>query len=165
MNFTIKKDHHYSDGFLFKLFNLVSVSNRLEYIVEFDSSCIYDLISEDQYDINKLFGFSSGMHHVNSARFGWNWDGRHLHIYSYCYINKKRNISYICSIDLEKEYKFIILNKKTSYLFTIIDLETNKIYQTSITKQPTPLPGYQLWPYFGGNCKAPHDIKISLKNP
>lgn len=164
MNFIVKKNHHYSDGFLFKLFNLINVSNRLEYIVKFDSSCIYELNNEDQYDVNKLFGFSSGNHKTNSARFGWNWDGRHLHIYSYCYINKKRDISYICSVKLETEYKFIIIDRKTDYLFTIINLENNSVYQKTIKKLPTPLPGYQLWPYFGGNCKAPHDIKISLKN-
>jgi len=163
MIFNIRKSHHHSDGFLFKLFSSIHISNRLEYIVEFDPSCIYELPNEDQYDINKLFGFSSGYHHTNSARFGWNWDGKHLHIYSYCYINKKRDISYICSIELEKEYKFIIIDKKTQYLFTIIDQEINHIYQTSINKQSTLLPGYQLWPYFGGNCKAPHNIKISLK--
>ena len=38
----------------------------------FTDSCMFDLKDEDQWDVNKLFGFSIGHHHNNSSfRFGW----------------------------------------------------------------------------------------------
>ena len=53
----------------------VEYSER-KFVVKFDSTSIYNtLIPSNQYDINKLYGFSDNdsVHHLYSARFGWRW--------------------------------------------------------------------------------------------
>lgn len=162
MIFKIKKGKHYSNKLFYKLFHLFNTEQRIKFIVKFDKSSYYDLGNPNQLDINKLFGFSSGLHHRNSARFGWNSISEdYVAIYSYCYINGVRHTNFITTLNVGSEYKMSIKDNQTSYLFTIIDSEYN-IIQDMVKKGETPNFGYNLWPYFGGDEKAPHDIKISL---
>jgi len=64
----------------------------MSYSVVFTNSCEYDLVNNDQYDINKIFGLSFGLHHKNSARFGWRWntEKKKIEILAYVYVNGKR---------------------------------------------------------------------------
>ena len=55
--FIIKKNRHYSN--LLKI-KLKILKNKIKYKILFDESSQYDLKSNDQYDINKLFGISYG---------------------------------------------------------------------------------------------------------
>src|SRR5215216_4353437 len=68
--YTIKKGQQFCDRSAF-----VPVEyGELKFIVKFDSSAIYHTIDpNNQYDINKLYGFSDNdsAHHLYSARFGW----------------------------------------------------------------------------------------------
>src|SRR5437763_5909011 len=51
-------------------------TNEMKFYVQFDSSAVYESqLSENQYDINKLYGFSDNNmdHHKYSARIGWRW--------------------------------------------------------------------------------------------
>ena len=163
MIFKIKKNRHYSNRFLYKLFNLFNFDKRIKFKVMFDESSFYDLGDKDQADINKLFGFSDGFHHKNSVRFGWNSVSKDsVAIYSYCYINGVRKTHFITTVNINQEYKMSIKETDKFYLFTIIDPEYN-IVQDMVEKGNTNNGfSYNLWPYFGGNKKAPHDIKISL---
>ncbi len=72
MIFKIKKGSHYSNNFIHKLVSFFTTSGRLSKLIEFDETAIYTDNTEDKYDVNKLFGFSNGLHHKNSYRFGWN---------------------------------------------------------------------------------------------
>src|SRR5690606_10272540 len=55
IQYLIRQGQHYCDN---NSFRKVSVS-EMKFIVRFDSTAIYQTISaENQYDINKLFGFS-----------------------------------------------------------------------------------------------------------
>ena len=161
MIFNIEKGHHYSDGFIYKLFNIFHDSDRLAYLVKFDSSTLYLDDSVDRFDVNKLFGFSIGLHHNNSYRFGWNCLNNKIHIYAYSYINKVRVINEICVIDTDKEYRFIIRINKGKVLFSVIgeDYSIKQVSQAYLTNN---FFGYTLWPYFGGNKKAPHKMLIKL---
>src|SRR5690348_438301 len=72
IKYTIRKGNQYCDGNNFKEIEL----NEMKFIVKFDSSAIYQTqLAENQYDINKLYGFSDNNsdHHQYSARFGWRW--------------------------------------------------------------------------------------------
>lgn len=129
----------------------------------FDSSCIYtNADPANQADINKLYGFSDGgaHHHVNSARFGWNWEAGALHIYAYCYGNGVRQSYDLGTVSLGEPHDFRIELYAGQYHFSV----DNK-YQTFMERgaQEPYAYGYSLLPYFGGDEPAPHDVRIKIK--
>lgn len=161
--YTIKKDKHYSCfGFLPALFKKRSFKS-----FKFDNSCEYDLKNIDQFDNNKLFGWSQGMHHKNSCRFGWVWNlnKKKMEIHAYCYIKGERVIEYLCDCDLDTWYSGQIWIENDHYYFRVLDEKKEEILgYTSIHAKFNINIGYTLNPYFGGNQAAPHDMKIFLKN-
>lgn len=163
MKFLIKKNSHYSNRFISKLFSIIQVKKTTSYLVKFDDSCIYKLPKEDQGDINKLFGFSLGLHHKNSARFGWCWLNDQLRLYAYWYDNGVRKSKEIQSITIGKKYLLTIENLNTEWKFSIIDFYGDGVQELVVEKSKSKINfGYTLWPYFGGNQVAPHDITIEL---
>jgi len=163
MKFLIKKNSHYSNRFLYKIFNAIQIRNTLSYLVLFDDSCVYQLTKEDQSDINKLFGFSLGLHHKNSARFGWCWLDNQLRIYAYWYDNGVRKSKEIQSISIKRKYLLTIENLDNKWKFSVIDFYGDGLQEIEVEKSKTKINfGYTLWPYFGGNQVAPQDITIDL---
>ena len=163
--YTIPHASH-SSGFHFK----PHIGKRfLQYDVSFDKSSIYQFIDGDQYDINKLFGLSYGMHHTNSVRFGWRSFGVYsskIEILAYCYVDGERvkeeqDNLFIAMVDLNKDYTYRINVGESSYLLTVFE-DGNHIGSKNIMHRNLPFWGYQLYPYFGGNKKAPHDIGIQF---
>jgi hypothetical protein len=70
--YTIPKGQHFAASNSFQSVD----TDTLQFMVQFDSSAIYQTIAaENQHDINKLYGFSDNgaAHHQLSARFGWSW--------------------------------------------------------------------------------------------
>src|SRR5678810_608450 len=84
-NFTIRQGQHYCDQN-----GLKSVrTSEMRFIVKFDKSAIYQtVVPENQYDINKLWGFTEGINNqYNSARIGWSWNNNALRLYGYVHAN------------------------------------------------------------------------------
>jgi hypothetical protein len=84
--FIISQGQHYAANNVLKEIELI----ELKFIVRFDSSAIYTSFNpENQYDINKLYGFSDNgeQHHLYSARIGWRWSEGALHLFGYTYNN------------------------------------------------------------------------------
>lgn len=162
MKFLIKKNTHYSNGFLFKLLNFFNFKSKICYDLRFDKSTMYNLENLNQLDINKLVGFSSGFHHKNSARIGWNCDSKNIILHTYCYINGKRTWSELARIKTENLYRISIEDSGIYYEFKIID-DVGRVTQKSVEKPITYRFGYNLWPFFGGDEPAPHDMYIELK--
>lgn len=163
MIFTIKKGKHFSNQFLYKMYNFFNFKKKVEYIVKFPSSCIYELNKKDQMDINKLFGFSLGvLHHQNSVRFGWNYLEGKIILHAYCYEDGKRNNSFITRIPLDQEFKLGIFVEENVYTFVVENLKTNHKSKVKMYGKQKFKFGYNLWPYFGGNNPAPHDMSIEL---
>jgi len=159
-NFKIKKGNHHSGFYPNIHLGLSSIS----YEVLFTESCLYKFNDIDDYDVNKLFGISFGLHHKNSARFGWNVDGSKIKIFAYCYKLGVRYIRDIASLPIDKIHIFQINVYKAYYEFKITDFDGNVLGWTNITKaQGTKKWGYKLFPYFGGNKPAPQDITIKMK--
>lgn len=155
-NYTIKKGDHYSTHSIAKL-----ETNALNFKATFDSSAIYTTVDKkNQADINKLYGFSdcSSSHHTNSARFGWRWTGKALEIHGYTYINGERNSKYITSVAFDKAFDYSISALPEQYQFTVNDVS---IFMDRSCSGPAS--GYVLYPYFGGDETAPHDITISIE--
>jgi hypothetical protein len=152
--YTIKKGEHYSGS------NLSFKSgDTIECLGIMTESCIYTIDSINQCDINKLFGLSDALSHSDdSARFGWRYYNNDIEILAY--VRRGSNFYFeilgtVNAGDVER-YKIEIL--KDVYRFTFKDKVFN-MPRTSNYKGPR----YTLYPFFGGNITAPHDITIKLK--
>ncbi len=142
-------------------FKSVSVDSMV-FKVLFDSTAIYTTqLRENQGDINKLFGFSdcSSFQHTNSARVGWRFHKKGLELFAYTYAKGTRSFISMGSIEINKKYTCTIVAKKGQYVFYLNN-------NTPITMARGCSSGLQfrLFPYFGGNEKAPQNINIWVKN-
>jgi hypothetical protein len=158
IKYTISAGQQYCDQNIYKQTSY----NELKFIVKFDSTAIYQTAaSNNQLDINKLYGFSdnSDQHHNFSARFGWRWSNGALRLFGYIYNNGEMSYEELGAINIGIEYTCSIKVTAVSYIFSLN--EGSKIMprgSTTITAV-----GYKLYPYFGGNEAAPHDIHIWIK--
>ena len=157
--YVITSGAHYTDNN-----NSVKVNiTEWRFQVYFDSTVIYDLASEDQYDINKLSGFADNneLHTQYSARFGWRWSDGRLRLFGFVHNAGVFTSKEISSIDIGKPYTCKIKVTGNQYLFTVEELKSSVTLKREATT-PT-ADGYRLYPYFGGNAVAPHEINIWLK--
>ncbi len=155
--YTIKKGKHDS-GLHFG----ITFKNKIEILAKFDANCLYDLGTNDNYDINKLFGFSTEYNHQKqSARIGWRClDGENIEILTYTYNNSVRTTETVlgrvkpgqefeCSIeDIETDYIYFF--KGNGYTVKVRDAK----------QKDTVLFKYLLYPYFGGNIPAPNNMTM-----
>ncbi len=159
IKYTINKGQQYCDQNIFKTVNY----SELKFIVKFDSSAIYT--TEDagnQYDINKLYGFSDNDedHHQFSARFGWRWSNGALRLFGYTYNNSLRSFKELGSVMIGAKNSCSIKVGDGMYIFTLNN-KSDTLERKSATPQAV---GYKLYPYFGGDEMAPHDIYIWIKD-
>ena len=163
----IKKGRHYP--YLIPImFPFCVKKNRTNFrsaMFKFTDSCMFNLYDEDQWDVNKLFGFSIGHHHNRSSfRFGWRpiLSENKIEIVAYEYHDGFRMKTMpICRIELNEWHRFSLsYNNETnkSYYFVNDECFTNKVK----LEKKSGL-GYTLGVYFGGNEKAPQDIIIYKK--
>jgi len=133
-----------------------------KFSVLFDSSAIYTLANKsNQSDINKLYGFSDNNteHHVNSARIGWRWSDNALRLFAYVYNNEQRSSLEIATVSINKEIICSIEVRIDEYHFSVNGI--GKMMPRASTTATAK--GYKLYPYFGGDEKAPHKISIRIK--
>jgi hypothetical protein len=133
--------------------------------VSFDPSCKYD-IGDDQTDINKLFGVTyitwqsllwcirnrKPLHHYNSWRLGWWYDGHKFVVNYYMYVEGVRTTGYICST-----------NYMTSRLINVEKLNTAISFGDVFIRADFKGLPLKLGGYFGGNRTAPHRMEYYLK--
>ena len=117
--------------------------------------------AENQFDINKLYGFADcgTMHHENSARFGWRWNGKAIEIHAYWYRDSLRQHKYMDSVSIGQKSELSIKVLPQQYHFEM----NSKSITVPRYCEDTVIEGYQLHPYFGGDEAAPHDITIHIK--
>ena len=168
MKIKIKKNRHYP--FLIPIalpfwVKKNSITRRTAKF-KFTESCLFDLIDEDQHDVNKLFGFSIGFHHKTSFRFGWRpiLSENKIEIVGYEYHDGVRQVTMpITRININQWYGFSISYNRPSQIshYSVYDTKDNANLVNSVIleKQDYGL-GYTLGIYFGGNEKAPQDIVI-----
>lgn len=137
-------------------------SKTLSFSAIFDQSAIYETKTvENQHDINKLMGFSdcNSNHHQNSARFGWRWLDGQLEIHAYAYVSGERITKLIGTVDLDQAVDYHIQLTNDHYVFYLQGYDPVRI------KREAPCTiglYYMLFPYFGGDETAPHDIHIQI---
>lgn len=156
--YTIRKGAHYAEGNVLRSWE----GNDLRFTVFFDSSAVYTTRDPgNQADINKLYGFSdNGMdHHSYSARFGWAWTGGALRLYAYVYNGGKVTSQELKAVPIGKDIELRLQADGNRYLFTVGE-DTQQVPRTA----PLPIArGYGLYPYFGGDEPAPHNVHIFIR--
>ena len=163
MIYKIKKGSHYKQGFKVSL----TFKDQIRFQCLFDESCVYDLKSNDNYDINKLYGFGTSFHHhMQSARVGWRClDNKNIQLVSYTYDGKswknrlKEQVlgtvrpgqAFTCTITIgDNLYRYDFHSED----------EKNSVYDP-IYRKCWPI-RHILFPYFGGNMPAPHDMSLEV---
>jgi hypothetical protein len=157
INYLIRQGQHYADQ---NGFQTVSYTQQ-SLTVKFDSSAVYQTTDAvNQEDINKLYGFSdnNSEHQQYSARFGWNWARDSLRLYAYVYNNGERVSAEIGPVAVGADHHCSISVAGSTYIFTVDDM-TVRVPRASTTPEGS---GYRLYPYFGGDETAPHDIHINI---
>ncbi len=155
--YIIQQNNHYTNNNI----GLVT-SNKLKFIAKFDESAVYTTADKaNQADINKLYGFSDcgSDHQSNSARFGWRWYNNQLEILAYTYKNQVRSEQFITAVELNKEYEYELEALDGKYVFKL-DGKTVEMERGCSGNSNK----YKLFPYFGGDETAPHEIKIQIKD-
>lgn len=155
--YIIKKNRHRS-GIQVKR----DYRDKIEFEVIFDESAIYtSKDSVNQLDINKLYGVSDcGEHHLTSSiRIGWRWVNDSLELHWFKHENGQFSFDKIKSIELNQSISCCIELTEDKYIISV----------DGVTKETTRPCGqtykrYYLYPYFGGDETAPHDITIKLKD-
>ena len=159
VKYTIQKGNQYCDGNTYKAIE----TTEMKFAVKFDSTAIYQTQSaENQYDINKLYGFSDNNagHHQCSARFGWRWSGKALRLFAYVYNNGSVVSKELTTVPIGAEIICSIKVAGSNYVFTVNEVRTT-VPRAATTEKAM---GYQLYPYFGGDEVAPHLVNIWIKN-
>lgn len=158
VRYTIAAGQHYAAQNNFQTID----TDTLKFVVRFDSSAIYKSVTpENQYDINKLYGFSdnNAQHHEYSARFGWAWNNGALHLYAYVYNEGKIVSKELGPVAIGTDVACSIVVKGSTYVFTWDDQQV-MVPRLSTTPKAK---GYLLYPYFGGDEVAPHLVTIWIK--
>jgi hypothetical protein len=159
IKYTIEKGNQYCNNNGLKAIEIT----EMKFSVRFDSTAIYEtVLPENQYDINKLYGFSDNNadHHQYSARFGWRWSGKALRLFAYIYNEGSVLSKELTTIAIGAETNCSIKVTSTNYLFSVNGITTQLPRMADTEKAK----GYQLYPYFGGDEVAPHQINIWIKN-
>ena len=156
VRYRIFRGNHFCDVSAIKSVSLTEQSFR----VKFDSSAIYKTLTLDnQYDINKLFGFSEGAYpHTNSARIGWAYNDDSLRLYGYVYSNSILITQQIATCRIGDIINCSIKVNARNYIFSVN--ENSVSLERGATTDSAQ--GYQLYPYFGGDETAPHDINVFI---
>ena len=170
---TIKKGTHNSDKSTLKSVK----TSEMKFYAYFDGSAEYTTVDPmNQYDINKLWGFSEGFNNqYNSCRIGWSYnDGYYngvvsqlgtkaLRLSAYSYAKGVRYAKEICIIPMNTPVYCRIKLSGSSYLCYVT---VNGItYSATVPRgsTTTTASGYQQYPYFGGDELAPQNIFIQIK--
>jgi hypothetical protein len=166
MQFNIQQGKHYSNGYLFRFG--FTLKNEVSFDASFSRTCLYKPFPKpDSHDINKLCGFATTLlHHKQSGRIGWRCvdESGEIELVTYSYNMWKRDISDQNVLGRVKPCDWFtvkIEDKETHYLYSLT--YNGKTVTNKDKKQPDWMPiKFLLFPYFGGNNPAPHDMKIFL---
>ena len=138
--------------------------------IVFDESCKYEIAETSC--VNKLFGFCFGFGvHKNSVRFGWTYNAptNQIYIWKYFYIDGKLEKEKIFACELGKAHFYEIEVEKDNNFpnkyFITLKIDNKTVFPNVGTYESMCIETHKcfittLGPYFGGNTRAPHTMKI-----
>ncbi|MBT1695651.1 hypothetical protein KK083_02105 [Fulvivirgaceae bacterium PWU4] len=157
--YVIPAGAHYSSQSAFQQLDVTSI----RFSARFNNSAMYQTVDkENQGDINKLYGISdcNTAHQVNSARFGWRWYNNVLEIWAYTYNEGTSKYTFVSKVPLNTYSTYEIGFTDNAYTFQV-----NGGARVSLPRHcAQQAHGYKLYPYFGGDETAPHEITIEIKD-
>lgn len=163
--YTIRKNYHSSKLFGFLPHFGFTYKDTIKFECKFDSSCLYDLGDIDNWDTNKLFGVSTSYNHmIQSARFGWRCvDKENIEVMAFVHDEHFfLEPMVLGSVKPNELFEGKIVVKDLSFTFLF-----NKGNKPNVVLIPKKTKGwdfkYKLFPFFGGNEKAPHNMKLWIK--
>lgn len=137
------------------------------WVVKFTDTCRYDLGNDDQFDTNKLVGIGYlPSHHKDSARFGWRYwtDRKEIELSAYCYVNGRRVIQHVCFCEIGKEYVLQLKVLANCYYLSVLERgEMPVIGSAWVDHFHNKHFNYRLGIFFGGQARAPHEMRIEIK--
>ena len=128
-----------------------------------ESAIYYTEVPENQSDVNKIYGMSDfgKIHQKYSIRLGWRYINGEIELCWLRHEEGRHSSATIRTIEPNEIYNAVI-NITTFYYQIVINSDT-----TLVRRRPDGYWGlvrrYYLYPYFGGNEYAPHDITIKIK--
>jgi hypothetical protein len=167
MTYTIHKGYHRARWW-FKDIKVWRQKTSLSYRVMFGFNTAYDLHSDDNADVNKLFGIGYFWNHkTDSVRFGWNFnrDNGRISLFAFTHVNGVMDFIKLCDINRGVWYDLSIEVMQDRYYFGVnnaatglpITLPVNFVKKTHHKHWC-----YLLHPLFGGNQPAPHLTTIEM---
>lgn len=157
--FHISKNGHFST---FRINHFKGTEMSMEF--KFDESVIYtSQIPSNQADTNKLWGFSDCNKwepQKDSARFGWRWYNKRIEIMAIVDYKFVHYIEYLGTTEPGQWSSGIIRLEEGKYAFYYKD---TRLLMDRHCEKPK-FTGYRHFPYFGGDEKSPHAIRIHLRD-
>lgn len=139
---------------------------QITYNVCFFDDCAYNIGIPDQLEWNKLLGigYFPGVHR-HSFRIGWRYNGGFIELGQYQYNKGVKIQKPLCKIATNRDYEVTIHNLLKGFWVVISDFETGEQLCSSmcLSSDPPRFIGFLLGPYFGGDTRAPHDMKIYMQ--
>ena len=132
--------------------------------VVFDASCLYTVEGADKHDINKLFGVGFGDHSRYSGRFGWVGTPTEIKLYAYTHNAGATSWEHIMSCLPNEPVELQLKLGATDYEYTAFKRDGERARTKHLKTVPWlyKLIIYKLFPYFGGNLTAPHQMKLGM---
>lgn len=167
-SYLIKQGNHYCNVSIFdRLFSIGYNVKKISFRFKFHKECWWTPArNSDDNDLNKLYGISYGLNsdHVNSVRLAWkpdfNVSGK-IDVYGYIYDelpNSQHLSQYIASVQTETDCTAVITNNGNKYDF-VVNSANAEMPNTHTDSGFC----FRLYPYFGGNNTAPHDMTIEIE--
>jgi hypothetical protein len=166
--YLIKKGNHYASMSFFEKIGAIGWNIRtLSVKFVFRKECWWaPPRNQDDHDLNKLAGIGFGTnHHQNSVRLAWVPDFENegmIQVYGYTYDEKtegqKLTMTFIKSVRVLETNTGKIESRDGVYYITVNDVT---IRMDNVN--PDPNLCFRLFPYFGGNNTAPHDMTVELE--
>ena len=167
-SYLIKQGNHYCNVSIFeRIFSVGYKMKRIFFKFKFHPECWWTPArNSDDNDLNKLYGLSFGLNsdHSDSVRLAWkpdfNVSGK-IDIYGYIYdkLADSQHLSqYITSVQTGEDCLANIASNGDKYEFRV-----NTVNAEMANTHPDPGLCFRLFPYFGGNNTAPHDMTIEIE--
>jgi hypothetical protein len=166
--YLIKKGNHYASMSIFEKIGGIGWNIRtLSMRFVFRQECWWaPARNQDDYDLNKLAGIGFGTnHHNNSVRLAWVPDFENqgmIKVFGYTYdekkVGQKFSMTFIKSVHVLDTITGKIESRDGNYYITVNEVT---IQMENVNSDPNLC--FRLFPYFGGNNTAPHDMVIELE--
>lgn len=161
MIYVIKQGSHYSRHWPKLHFGTRKETIRFKFL----DGCWFPPEAPDDFAINKLFGWSYGLHHQDSVRCGWtpNKEPGRIDLFFYLYQKGKMSSAKFATVGTGFPCFMEIHLFGGRAFFSMSRFAKPTIVDSVPFQIPKIKWGYLLYPFVGGNLPARMDTKIDLQ--